>query len=70
MHDAILVGIGTALNDNPQLNSKYLFNSSKSWRLVLTRSMKQDTSRHSQPPHPTNGVSQLPSFSTDTSVSL
>ena len=25
MHDGILIGIGTALNDDPQLNSEFVF---------------------------------------------
>lgn len=39
MHDAILIGVGTALNDDPQLNSKFLSADS----CVDTDTMKSQT---------------------------
>lgn len=63
MHDGIMVGVGTALNDNPQLNSTCSFSA------LLTSSfahrISQHVTSHLYPPtHRTNTTYPVPLYST------
>jgi len=49
MHDAILVGIGTALNDDPQLNTRHLPPSTDGSRYHLPRPVIVDTNLRLSP---------------------